>query len=135
MLPENKATLANCSITASYVSKTNMVRQGLLRPQRSASPSASASILVITDGDLRPTCEGDFQTKFTNNNGLERLELSLSRFAASQPPSCPHRIASSPVFQSCSIYPNRALTSRTVFSSPVFFPMLSLILIAGLPPA
>src|SRR4051794_357247 len=52
-----------------------------------------------------------------------------------QSPSLPQRPASSPLPQSFSMYPRRRLTSATVFKSPVFLPTLSLILIAGRPPA
>ncbi len=49
------------------------------------------------------------------------------------PPFPPHLPLSSPSPHSLSTYPNFSLTSLTTPSSPVFFPTLSLILIAGWP--
>ena len=51
---------------------------------------------------------------------------------ASAPP-LPHLVFSLPCAQLLSTYPNVSLTLCTVSKSPVFFPTLSLILIAGLP--
>src|SRR5271156_1262515 len=50
-------------------------------------------------------------------------------------PSLPQRLSSSPLPQSFSTYPRRRLTSAPVLESPVFIQALSLILIAGRPPA
>ncbi len=45
----------------------------------------------------------------------------------------PQRASSSPLAQSLSIYPRVAFTWWTTSAFPVFFPILSLILIAGVP--
>lgn len=50
-------------------------------------------------------------------------------------PALPHRVFSSPPSHAFSVYPRRRFTSSTVALSPVFLPMLSLILTAWRPDA